>query len=467
MRIPFDLIAAILCIEGVAKCLSPAGVPAGWGLALSSWAGFLLVTWLLNELVTRDFEWRTRFGLNPAGLAGSRHPLTINTWSITAAQCVTVVLYGLLLWNLKWPLLMADWPRWLGLSIRDAKIGNLKLADSSLAAVLLNLTPFLLAMVISWVPRRRLISGARKWRVPLFKFLAFEAKLTWVPMAISVVAWGFQDIGRALPPRDTAWMSIPGVDILLLVSFFLIMSAIGLPAFIIRLWKCTPMPEGELKSRLLVLLQRSGVKARAILIWGGSGTGLLNACVMGPWAPFRYVLISPQLVHELSMEETEAVLCHELGHARYGHLTLLMIMVLCLSAILDPLSQLMPLSWQDNPLVMSAAILAFVIFYVWAFFGAMMRQCEREADLASAELMGTPVPLVTALEKLASIAGNIRSVWCWHHGSIAERVDAVKRLSTDPVGSHRFHAKLRLVRIVFTVLTFAALGAQLWVKLTN
>jgi hypothetical protein len=95
-----------------------------------------------------------------------------------------------------------------------------------------------------------------------------------------------------------------------------------------------------------------------------------------------------------------------------------------------------------------------------------MRQCEREADLASAELMGTAQPLVAALERLARITGNIRNVWCWHHGSIADRVAAVERLSHDPEASRRFHRLVRWVRIAFIVLTVAVLAMQMYQRLT-
>ena len=61
-------------------------------------------------------------------------------------------------------------------------------------------------------------------------------------------------------------------------------------------------------------------------------------------------------------------------------------------------------------------------------------------------MIGTPRPLISALEKIAARYGNIRNLPCWHHGSIADRILAVERLSLNPDESVRFHARLRAMR---------------------
>jgi Zn-dependent protease with chaperone function len=466
MRIPFDLIAAVLFTQGISQLLIDGHTEAElerqlrditWPIALVCWSGYILVTWLMNEFLTRHVEWRTRFGEYSSGLKGTRHPLIIHTWGTRIVMVLTVALFAFTMWLLKWPLWVQHWPTWFGLS-PEAKIGGLHLSGSNLIMLVLTLAPFLLGMIAGWIPRRRMSSGLRRKHIPLLKFLSYEARLTFVPLVLWLVMAVVIDVGAMLPEQSTEWISRPGVDTLLMLSFILFLSMIALPMLVIWWWQCTPLPDCELKNRLLALMERSGVKARAIMVWGPKGSGLLNAAVLGPWAPFRYVLISPSLVDELGMEETEAVLAHELGHARYGHLTLLFIMLLCMSALLLPLAELIPVR---SPIEQSALMVAVIILYIWGFFGKIMRQCEREADLASAELMGTPAPIVTALEKLAMISGDIRHVYCWHHGSIADRVDSVQRLSIDPRGSQQFHTRLRLLRITLITITVVAIGYQL------
>lgn len=470
MRIPFDLIAAVLCLEAITKYLLQNAEAGGAELlplpqTLGAWAALLLVTWLLHELATRDAEWRTRFGSLPSGTGRGRHPLVVHTWTVHAAQGISVALYGGILWTSGWPLWVEQWPEAVGLS-GEARIGALALGASSVVTIPLNLLPYLLAMLVSWIPRRRLAARLRGHTIRLVPYLAYEARLTWLPMVIGMMLAAVSDIGEMLPASYTAWLKRPGVDLLAVVAFLAVTSLVLLPKLIIWLWKCRPLPEGELKQRLTALVRRSGVKAREILVWGPRGSGLLNACVLGGWARYRYVLISPALADELEPEETEAVLAHELGHARHGHLLFLFVMIICLSTLLNPVLETLPETWRESPLVEIGALMGFVGAYMYFFYGTIMRQCEREADLASAELLGTAAPLVAALEKLALITGNIRNVWCWHHGSIAERVAAVQRLSQDAEASRRFHARLRRMRILLTLLTAAALGVELYAKLS-
>jgi Zn-dependent protease with chaperone function len=467
MRIPFDLIAAMLCVAGIDGCLKLSVdpkkfvSPTVFSIA-TVWTAFLLVSWLMNELLTRHIEWRTRFGLVPEGIRG-RHPLIVHTWGLRIVQALTVGLYTLALWVLDWPLTAMNWPQWLGLA-PEAEVGALPLYASQVAALVLNLVPFLASMVLAWMPRHRLICGLRGRSIPLSKYLRYEARLTWLPLIPMFVMVIFFDGWQMLPEGWRAWPSTPASDFLIGLAFVAFIALIGLPKLVIWWWQCRPLPDGEFKERLLALMAKSGVKARGILVWGPRGSGLLNACVLGPWASYRYVLISPQLLDELTMEEKEAVLAHELGHARFGHLSLLFIMLVTMIALLDPVSDALHVT---SPLLASGVSIAFIILYIWGFFGSIMRQCEREADLASAELLGTPQPLIAALEKLALLSGNIRTIYSWHHGSIAERVTAVEKLSADPTASRKFHARVRLIRILFAILTVVAIGAVLALRLTR
>jgi Zn-dependent protease with chaperone function len=468
MRFPFDLIAAYLFLDGIARCLSPEGkiiprvVPLS--LSLAGGASLVLLSWLMHELAARDAEWRTRFGLLPSGFGRGPHPLIVHTWAVCIAQALSVLFYAGWLWVSQWTVWMAHWPAALGLNSKT-QIGGLALANSTLVTGALDLLPFLACMAVGWIPRRRLAARMRGRAIPLLSYLSYEARLTWLPLAISVLLAIIVDLSRMLPGKYTEWFNRPWADLLTAVVFIVFTSLILLPKLIIWLWKCKPLPEGQLKDRLMALLRRSGVAAREIMVWGPRSSGLLNACVLGGWARFRYVLISPALVDELGTDETEAVLAHELGHARYGHLAFLLMMVLCLSAVLDPVLDILPENWRNSPLAYAGVLISVVGAYMYFFYGTVMRQCEREADLASAELMGTPAPLIAALEKLAVLTGNVRHIWCWHHGSIAERVAAVQQLSGDPEAGRRFHARQRMVRILFALLTFAALGAELWSRL--
>ena len=466
MRIPLDLIAAILCVEGIERYLrqSASGnfLPhVSLGLVLAAWGGFFLCTWLLNELLTRRLEGYIHFGLRPGGRPGGPHPQVLHSWGTRVVQAVTVVLFCGLLFLLRWPLRMEFWPQWFGWPA-DMSAGQLRLAKSATAGVLLNVIPFVFAMVLGWLPRRRLISGLRRRPVPLRGFLANEAGLTLLPLVLLLILSLCGDLFLLLPRGVIEYFSAPGVDLLSMLLLLGLCAFVILPKLIIWLWRCAPLPDGELRDRLMRLLAVSRVKARDILSWGPRNSNLLNACVLGPWSRFRYVLISPQLVEELGLTEAEAVLAHELGHARYGHLTLLFVLLLFMSALWMWMAQALVLAAPASPLVETGVSMLFVILYIWRFLGSVLRQCEREADLASAETMGTPAPLVAALERLAALSGNSRSVYSWHHGSIAQRVAVVERLAADPRAAAALHRRLRWMRWLLSLATVLALAGQVF-----
>jgi tetratricopeptide (TPR) repeat protein len=63
--------------------------------------------------------------------------------------------------------------------------------------------------------------------------------------------------------------------------------------------------------------------------------------------------------------------------------------------------------------------------------GFFMRHFERQADLYSAVIIGSPLPTILSLEKIALLSGKIRNLPSWHHFSIRERVDCLRRMTSD------------------------------------
>lgn len=435
---------------------------------------FWLAVWLMHELVARATEWRTRFGHLPQGVPGPDgspprlHPMEFHARWALLAQAASVLLFAFFLYEYNWPQRTQYWPAWAGLTperlqgwfggtYEQGLEWSRRLQRSQLANGFLDLFPFLVAMLVSWIPKLRLLDGRSSSRVKLVRWLGFEARLTllpfvfWMAMGLFADAWYF---GMPFAPEAVRrWASSDTVQAMVVLGALLLFFLAGVPFLIVRLWQCRPLPEGELKERLNALLARSGVKTRAILVWGPSGMGFANACVLGPWGPMRYVLISPGLSESLSLEECEAVVAHELGHARYGHLALLGVLLVGLVSLGTIATQ-----WAQpwSPLEQSALFFALIVVYFRLLFGAVSRACEREADLASAELVGSPLPLMTALVKIALMAGGIQHVYSWHHDSIAKRVERLMRDGLDRDRIARYHARLRRFRMAFTALVALA-----------
>jgi tetratricopeptide (TPR) repeat protein len=82
----------------------------------------------------------------------------------------------------------------------------------------------------------------------------------------------------------------------------------------------------------------------------------------------------------------------------------------------------------------------FIIMLVYFryVFGFFMRNFERQADLAVFKALGDSTPLITSLEKISWLSGNIRDKPSWHHFGIGQRVDFLEKCKLDKslIGRH-------------------------------
>jgi STE24 endopeptidase len=199
-----------------------------------------------------------------------------------------------------------------------------------------------------------------------------------------------------------------------LVFAFQLAMMILYPKLIVPLFnKLTPLPEGELRTRLLALADRTGFHARSIeVIDGSKRSGHSNAYFTG-FGRFRRIVLYDTLIQQLSMEELEAVLAHEIGHYRCGHIprmlglaALMMLGAFALIAWLASSAWFNP-AFGFAPGALAPAFLLFALlsgcatFWLTPLGNLLSRKHEYEADAFARRAMGSPAPLVSALRKLA------------------------------------------------------------------
>ncbi len=165
------------------------------------------------------------------------------------------------------------------------------------------------------------------------------------------------------------------------------------PSFIAPLFnKFKPLDEGELKERIENLLTRNGFTCNGIFVMDGSTRSTHgNAYFTGLGANKRIVFFDT-LIDELSHDEIEAVLAHELGHFKCNHIKKRMVVMGTLSlAGLAILGWLINLPWFYQGLGISTpsnymALLLFVMispaftFFLQPIFSFTSRKHEFEAD---------------------------------------------------------------------------------------
>jgi len=231
----------------------------------------------------------------------------------------------------------------------------------------------------------------------------------------------------------------------LLFGFQLLMIVLY-PKLILPLFnKLTPLPEGELRDRLMALADRSGFRARTIEVIDGSRrSGHANAYFTG-FGRFRRIVLFDTLIDQLAPEELEAVLAHEIGHYRLGHIpSRLALAAVTQAGGLAIAAALMRSDWFNQafgfpPFEPAPALLVFgllsgaVTFWFSPLSNLLSRRHEYQADAFARDAMGSPAALVAALRKLArENLSNLTphpwfSAFHYSHPTLVERERALNR----------------------------------------
>jgi STE24 endopeptidase len=197
---------------------------------------------------------------------------------------------------------------------------------------------------------------------------------------------------------------------------FQLVMVVAYPMFIMPLFnKMEPMAAGELKDRLFALAERTGFKAQTILVIDGSKrSGHSNAFFAG-FGRFRRIVLYDTLIEQMSHEELEAVLAHEIGHYKMGHIPkMILLSGITTFAMFALLGWLAGGTWLAEAFHFSAAVaeqfvpvlLLFMLlsglltFWLSPFSSLWSRKHEYEADAFARDAMDSSEPLIRALRKL-------------------------------------------------------------------
>src|SRR5699024_6918478 len=81
-----------------------------------------------------------------------------------------------------------------------------------------------------------------------------------------------------------------------------------------------PLPRGPLRNRLESMIARCGARAESMFVMNGSKRSALANAYFSGFGRAKRVVLFDTLLSSLDDNEIEAVLAHELGHDRAGHI---------------------------------------------------------------------------------------------------------------------------------------------------
>ncbi len=457
--LPILLVAAVMLADAG---VTPPGAPwcAGWAALLASLGPFILLAGGV-ELAMRRAHRRLLADRNPRWIRRAERVLG-------AARILTLVQHLLAVLCFGW------------LQLVRGVTGDLILVDE-----LICILPALIAVSLSWASYYRIDRRLRESLLvrlldegrPIFDMLTLRGYvalqirlhvlLTLVPLLIIVaVSETLRVVGPKVWPGAT-----PDVIDLAATAAALVVLLIA-PVIVVALQDVRPLPTGPLRERLLDACRRHRVRVRELFIWNTGGV-MINAAVMGFMRGVRYILMTDALLQTMPPRQIEAVMAHEIGHVRRGHMpwmlvglfavisaSLLLVDVVFIATawatdteVIDAATQ----QWIDLALIGGAAALTLL------GFGWISRRFERQADVFAvqhlsgmnapheAELAVDDVAVETMSDALTAVA-ELNAIdadrWSWRHGSIAQRRTYLRSITGQPLTKLAVDRQVRWIKRV-------------------
>jgi STE24 endopeptidase len=240
---------------------------------------------------------------------------------------------------------------------------------------------------------------------------------------------------------DRWWLWSWGTMMLFQLVMMVLAPIIILPLFN----KLTPLSEGSLRDRLLKLGERTGFSAQTILVMDGSKRSRHSNAFFTGLGRFRKIVLFDTLIAQLSEPELEAVLAHEVGHYKRGHVPKLLAWA-ALSSLAGfwAVALLAQAPWFTEgfgfapdsgiapTLLLFVLLSGAVTFWLSPLMNFWSRRHEFEADAYAAQAMGEADSLIGALRKLTEKnLSNLTphpwfSAWHYSHPTLLEREAAVR-----------------------------------------
>jgi STE24 endopeptidase len=283
--------------------------------------------------------------------------------------------------------------------------GNLVLVDEAIVML-----PALLALVVAHVAvypiharlreallLRRLDEGGPIPGTPTFRAFAWDRvrhRVLFLLLPVTLIVGAGEALDRLAQhlmlqgwPEPGFWTSGSGQLTLAgaqLVSALAVLSIA--PLFVRLLWDTVPLGDGPLRERLIGLCRAHGVRCRDVLVWRTSGE-LINGALVGLLPRLRYILLTDALLERLEPVEVEAVMAHEVAHARRRHIPWLIAGLLAsVSLAWIAALELGALAWggpagpTDGTAARDSAGIVVALLAGVAVFGHLSRRFEEQAD---------------------------------------------------------------------------------------
>ena len=213
------------------------------------------------------------------------------------------------------------------------------------------------------------------------------------------------------------------------------------PILILPLFnKYTPIEDDELTNRLREVLTEYGISIKGFFLQDMSKQTKKENAFLAGMGKTRRVVLSDNIVNNMTLDELETVIAHEVGHYKHKHiLKNIFILAFVQVVLFYALHRLMPLispeflssathNLIDLPLFLLLMSLLSTLF-ISPFSNALSRYYEKQADTIALEATQNPQAFKTAMAGLANrnLSNAYPTTWMkilyYSHPPVGERLD--------------------------------------------
>jgi STE24 endopeptidase len=210
--------------------------------------------------------------------------------------------------------------------------------------------------------------------------------------------------------------------------------------------KFEPVKDAELESRIRTLMDKAGLQVSRVMQMDASRRSRHSNAYFTGIGRVKRIVLYDTLLEQMDREEILAILAHEVGHWKKGHVWK-RLLITEISALAGLYLAHFLLQWGGLPSVVGLAQLSFagqlvvlgfissvVMFPFTGLSSWFSRRNEWEADRFSGELTNNPAALATALVKLnRENLGNLHphplyAKFYYSHPPVVERVARLKKV---------------------------------------
>ncbi|GIQ89379.1 CAAX prenyl protease 1 [Kipferlia bialata] len=242
---------------------------------------------------------------------------------------------------------------------------------------------------------------------------------------------------------DYAWLYAFGALSVIQVVLMYLAPVLILPMFN----SFTPLPEGELRTRIEALASSQQYGISGIYVIDGSKRSTKSNAYFTGLGHTKRIALYDTLIDKHSVDEVVAILAHEIGHCKLGHIRKgiamsmgsSLMMLYFLSQCTEREGMYQAFGVEGTPLYCGLVLFGFLYAPIGMLLGPLSswvsRRHEYQADAYAAQATGAPLDLASGLKRLsvdslANLTPHPLKVWLeYSHPPVLQRISALEAIS--------------------------------------